>query len=154
MEVRNIAHRVKCKYCGISFDRDKEEYVSLGSRRYAHAQCALREAAKASLPPPAIINPLDNVVCSICKQPMNRKDSDCVVLSEGKYAHKKCLEIESKRELTDEEKLHRYIMKLFKMDYVSPRIRRQIEDFIKRYNYTYSGMQKSLMYFYEVKGNS
>ena len=56
-------------------------------------------------------------------------------------------------ELTEQEKLDRYIMKLFKTDYVNQRIRRQINDFIKEYNYSYSGIRKSLAYFYEVKGN-
>ena len=149
-----IAHRVKCKYCDIVFDRDKEEYAVVGGRRYAHAACALREAEKTSSEPPEIINPLDDIICSLCKKPMNRKDADCVVISEGKYAHKKCVELEDKRELTDKEKLDRYIMKLFGTEYVHQRVRRQINTFISDYNYSYSGIQKALIYFYEIKGNS
>ena len=45
-------------------------------------------------------------------------------------------------------------MKLFKEDYINPRIRKQINDFMTTYNYTYSGMLKALIYFYDVKGNS
>lgn len=85
---------------------------------------------------------------------MNRKDADCVVISEGKYAHKKCVELENKRELTDKEKLDRYIMKLFGTEYVHQRVRRQINTYISDYNYSYSGIQKALIYFYEIKGNS
>jgi len=33
-------HMVKCFYCGKSFDRDKEPFVKVGARRYAHKECA------------------------------------------------------------------------------------------------------------------
>jgi hypothetical protein len=146
-----MAHNVTCPICTRKFDRDKEEYVQMSARRYAHAKCALREAEKNSTPVPEIINPLDNVVCEYCKKPMNRKDEDCVPLGNGKYAHRECQHIEDTRELTEQEKLDRYIMKLFKTDYVHQRVKRQINDFMKQYNYTYSGIRKSLTYWYEVK---
>ena len=41
-----MAHMVLCPYCRQKFDRDKEEYALIGARRYAHAACMLREAAK------------------------------------------------------------------------------------------------------------
>ena len=44
-------------------------------------------------------------------------------------------------------------MKLFNYEYVPPRIRKQINSFMKEYNYTYTGMLKALKYFYEIKGN-
>lgn len=75
-------------------------------------------------------------------------------MSEGKYAHKKCFENEENRELTDEEKLNRYIMKLFKSDYVYPKVKRQIKSYIEDYSFTYSGILKALIYYYDVKGNS
>ena len=149
-----MAHNVICPICQGRFDRDKVEYVQVGARRYAHAACALRKAEEESTPVPEIINPLDNVICKYCNKPMNRKDEDCVALGNGKYAHKKCVEIEDSRELTEQEKLERYIMKLFGTDYVHQRVKRQINDFIQQYNYTYSGIRKSLVYWYEVKGNS
>lgn len=34
-----MAHKCKCKYCGIEFDRDKEPFVSVSARRYAHPSC-------------------------------------------------------------------------------------------------------------------
>ena len=149
-----MAHNVICPICQGRFDRDKVEYVQVGARRYAHAACALRKAEEESTPIPEIVNPLDNVICKYCNKPMNRKDEDCVALGNGKYAHKKCVAIEDSRELTEQEKLERYIMKLFGTDYVHQRVKRQINDFIQQYNYTYSGIRKSLVYWYEVKGNS
>ena len=82
--------------------------MQVGARRYAHAACALRKAEEESTPIPEIVNPLDNVICKYCNKPMNRKDEDCVALGNGKYAHKKCVEIEDSRELTEQEKLERF----------------------------------------------
>lgn len=45
-------------------------------------------------------------------------------------------------------------MKLFKSDYVYPKVKRQIKSYIEDYGFTYSGILKALIYYYEVKGNS
>ena len=45
-------------------------------------------------------------------------------------------------------------MKLFNTDYVYARIQKQIKEFMDKYGYTYSGIHKALIYYYEVKGNS
>ena len=45
-------------------------------------------------------------------------------------------------------------MKLLGENYINPRVRKQLNQYVEEYNYTYSGMLKSLIYFYEVKGNS
>lgn len=150
-----MAHVVICPLCKTKFDRDKEEYVVISSRRYAHAACALRaKAENPDLPDFKIINPFDFVKCHYCKKDMNRQDEDCVHLGKGKYAHKACADLEKTRELTDKEKLDQYIMQLFGTEYVSPLIQKQINKFITEYNYTYSGILKSLKYFFEVKQNS
>ena len=58
------------------------------------------------------------------------------------------------KEDLDKMKLEQYINKLFHTDYVDPRIQKQIKNYIKEYNFTYSGILKSLVYFYEVKQNT
>ena len=45
-------------------------------------------------------------------------------------------------------------MQLFKTDYVDARIHKQIKQYREEYNYTYSGIRKALVYFFEIKGNS
>ena len=45
-------------------------------------------------------------------------------------------------------------MQLLHEDYINPRVRKQINEFINKYNYSYSGIYRSLEYFYEIKGNS
>ena len=36
---------VKCKYCGIQFDRNAEPFEEVGGRRYAHKACAEKHQA-------------------------------------------------------------------------------------------------------------
>jgi hypothetical protein len=38
------------------------------------------------------------------------------------------------------------------LSYIDPRVKAQIKKYIEEYNFTYSGMQKALYYFYEIKG--
>lgn len=74
-----------------------------------------------------------------------------------RYAHKACAE-QKDVILTKEEKdkldFEDYIIKVLKIDYITPKIRKQIEQYVKEYEFTYSGMLKALIYFYEIKGNS
>lgn len=99
-------HKVKCKYCGVEFDRDKESFIQISPRRYAHPKCH--------------------------QEADNNKS----------------------QEQKDQEELEKYIMKLFNETYLNARVKKQIKDFKEEYNYTYSGMLKTLIYWYEVKGNS
>ena len=149
-----MAHNVKCYYCGASFDRDKEAYVQPASRRYGHAACYLREKAKnPEVAELHITDPTDFVTCIYCKQSFNKSQEEFKLFSNGKYAHASCFELEQKRELTDQEKLEKYIMELFNSDYVYAKIQKQIKDYVMNHGYTYSGIHKALIYYYEIKGN-
>lgn len=44
-------------------------------------------------------------------------------------------------------------MDLFGLDYITPKIRKQMNSYINEYHYSYSGMLKALQYSFEVKGN-
>lgn len=148
-----MAHIVTCPYCKARFDRDKEEYALVSARRYAHAACMLREAEKdPTYVKREIIDPLDNVTCTYCKKPLSKKDPDCVMVGNNKYAHKACQELEDKREKTDKELLEEYIKELFQISYIEPRVKAQIKKYVEEFNYTYSGIRKALIYHYEIKG--
>lgn len=150
-----MAHYVICQCCNARFDRDKLAYVKMPGRRYSHAVCYLRKRAEdSSLPELEVCDPADEVTCCVCNKPLHLKKDKCSQIHGNKWAHKACAELEAKRELTDEEKLHEYIRQLFKTDFVSPRIKKQIKQFITEYNYTYSGILKSLKYYYEIKHGS
>lgn len=43
-----MAHKVKCKYCGLTFDRDIEECVKINTR-YAHSECFTKGQQAAAL---------------------------------------------------------------------------------------------------------
>ena len=149
----NIAHIVKCSICDTKFDRDRVAFVMSGARRYAHADCALRQAAAEDKPLEVeILDPNDNVTCKYCKKILNKNKEEYIQISNSIYAHLACSELEAKREKTDAEKLDDYIMKLFNYEYVPPRAKKQINQFIQEYNYTYSGILRTLIYFYEIKG--
>lgn len=102
-----MAHKVKCYYCNMIFDRDKTvDCVAVSARRYAHLECHINAQSKKS------------------------------------------------QEEQDLEALEEYILKLLQLENITPRVRKQINDFKAQYNYTYTGMRKALVYFYEVKGNN
>lgn len=148
-----IAHRVICSICQTSFDRDKIAFVKTGARRYAHADCAQRQAIEQNKEFEFIItDPNDFITCKYCKKTFNKNEEEYIQLTNSKYAHLRCSELEAQREKTDAEKLDDYIMKLFNYDYVPPTAKKQIKQFITEYNYTYSGILKALVYFYEIKG--
>lgn len=45
-------------------------------------------------------------------------------------------------------------MKLLDEPYINPRVQKQLKQYTQEYKYTYSGMLKALIYFYEIKGHS
>lgn len=100
-----VAHNVKCKVCGITFDRDVIEAVPAGGRRYAHATCAGE-----------ILEPT-----------------------------------EEEEELAT---LHQYLKALFKDKYNYITLSKEIEKYKQTNGYRYSGILKSLIYWYEVKQNT
>ena len=51
-------------------------------------------------------------------------------------------------------KLEEYIEQLLGNDYNPARVKKQIKEFKNEYDYSYSGMLKTLIWWYEIKGNS
>lgn len=97
------------------------------------------------------------VKCYYCGKQFDRDKEEWVKVTSNRYAHKNCA-ISTEEIINQEEKdkheLEEYIIKLFNLDFVEPRIQKQIAKYREEYNYTYSGILKSLKYFYEIKGNS
>lgn len=96
------------------------------------------------------------VTCIYCKERFNRDVESTVQVSARRYAHKECADkfyVEKTQEEKDLEALEKYIKKLFNESYINARIRKQIKDYRQEYNYTYSGMLKTLIFWFEVKGN-
>ena len=95
------------------------------------------------------------VKCSICGITFDANTEPFVKTSSTRYAHTKCSETkqEAMSQLEkDKAALDEYIMKLFNIKYIDPRIRKQIKQYIEEYHYTYSGILKALIYHYEIRG--
>ena len=100
------------------------------------------------------------VICKICQERFNRDKEPAIPIGGNRYAHKKCVE-ESHIEIPqktqsdlDYEALEKYIMNLFDKKTLSAKIQKQIRDYRQTYNYSYSGMLKTLKWWYEIKGNT
>ena len=97
------------------------------------------------------------VTCIYCKKKFDRDKYPFITVSTRRYAHTECSLTEEQKqakEVSDKEELNEYIKKLFKIDYVDARIQKQIKQYVEEYNFTYSGIKKALIYFFEIKGNS
>lgn len=97
------------------------------------------------------------VTCVYCKQKFDRDKHPFVAVSTKRYAHPECHEKHA-QEYEENQKewlaLEAYIKQLFNIETIPVRIHKQIRDFIGNYNYTYTGILKTLMYFYGVQGHS
>ena len=79
------------------------------------------------------------------------------MINSRRYAHISCAEKQQKektKEELDKEELENYIKQLFGITQLTPKIKKQIKKYIKEENYSYSGIRRSLVYFYEIKHNS
>jgi hypothetical protein len=97
------------------------------------------------------------VICKLCEERFNRDKEECVAIEGRRYMHKTCFETYT-NEKTQEEKnliaLETYIKELFQISTISAKIKKQIQSFKQKYNYTYSGMLKTLTWWFNIKQNS
>lgn len=97
------------------------------------------------------------VICKYCGIKFNRDVEPAVEVSSRRYAHKACAE-KYEAGIPQEEKdyanLEKYLKTLFKIDNLGIKIKRQIKDFRSEYGYSYTGIQKTLYWWYEIQGHS
>ena len=89
------------------------------------------------------------VKCYYCGVQFDRNTEPFIAVSNRRYAHKECYEKAQSgktQEEKDYEELLKYIKLKFNMQTVSAKIIRQITDYKRQYNFTYSGMHKSLIW--------
>lgn len=97
------------------------------------------------------------VKCLYCGKQFDASITPFVKPTERRYAHASCAktaEENKTQEEKDKQELENYIKQLFGISSITPKIKKQIELYRKQNEYTYSGMLKTLKYFYEVKHNS
>ena len=92
-------------------------------------------------------------ICPYCGESFDR-DKVPFIKVKNRYAHQECYDkaqAARTQEEKDKEALEQYILQLFNVQHISPKIRQQIGIYIKDNNYTYNGILKTLMYHYEIK---
>jgi len=101
------------------------------------------------------------VICSICGKKFNRDVVQAVRIGARRYAHATCapdnkdlVPLVKNEEDPDLTKLKDFINQLYGKEANWAQINRQIKIYTTENNYSYSGILKSLVYFYQVKGNS
>ena len=100
------------------------------------------------------------VICAICGERFDRDKIQAVKHGARRYAHYSCdpngekVPLLVKEEDPDLKKLKEYIQHLFGSDTNYALVNKQIKDFVENKKYSYSGILKSLIYFYEVQGHS
>jgi hypothetical protein len=102
------------------------------------------------------------VICSVCGKRFDRDKVQAVQTGARRYAHATCdpsnknfVQLPQKIEQNDDmKKLKDYIENKYGTKAKWPLIMKQIKDFTENKNFSLSGILKSLVYFYDVKGNS
>lgn len=105
-----------------------------------------------------------NVKCAVCGETFDRDKIQAVRHGARRYAHLRCCpngelvttevdpeKIKKQQALND---LELYVQDLLQDDYNPARVRKQINEYHQKYGYSYEGMKKTLVYWYEIKGQS
>lgn len=97
------------------------------------------------------------VICKYCGCRFDRDIEPFIEVSARRYAHKKCadkIDAAIPQEEKDYNNLEKYIKQLFKTDRVNTKTKKQIRDFKQEFGYTYTGILKTLYWWYEIKGHT
>ena len=150
--------QVNCRYCKKQFDRDKEPFVQIPWGkvfRYGHGSCytkAVNEGIEKNIY--KIWDPAKASTCFWCHKAIEIDNPKVIPMPElpNRYVHIEC---SKKHPENDLEKLMIYIIQLYKLkeNYIPPAQMKQVTQYEKEYEFTYSGMLKALKYWYEVKKN-
>ena len=95
------------------------------------------------------------VKCTICGKQFDRDKIQAVKSGARRYAHQTCFpegELVPLPNPIDEDqlKLEEYIIQLLGYNYNPARVKKQIKEYRELYDYSYTGMLKTLIWFYEI----
>jgi hypothetical protein len=98
------------------------------------------------------------VKCPYCNEYFDRNNPSIPFVKTGRrYAHQECWdkhEASLTQEERDKEAFFEYAKQLFGKDYNYILTKKLAERYVKENQYSYSGMMKTLKWYYEIKGNS
>lgn len=93
------------------------------------------------------------VKCFFCQEYFDREKEPSVKINARRYAHKKCAENQNKeilQEEIDKENFYKMVKSVYGKNYNFMMIDKQANNYIKQYNYTWSGMTACLYWFYTI----
>ena len=96
------------------------------------------------------------VKCIFCEKQFNREKEPCIKIGR-RYAHTKCAEQQDPslvKEEYDKEQFYTIVKSIYGKDYNFMLINSQATEYIKQYNYTWSGMTACLHWFYNINHGS
>lgn len=94
------------------------------------------------------------VKCAICNIIFDTNKEDSIKINTRRYAHKKCFEqnfTQQQKDELDYQALENYITKRLGFA-TTAKVAKQIKEYHQEYGLTYSGMLKTLEWFYDIKG--
>ena len=97
------------------------------------------------------------VNCKYCGIRFDRDIEPFVEVTNRRYAHKSCfdkVDATIPQDEKDYNELEKYIKKLFKLNNINAKIKKQIRDFRQEYGYSYTGILKTLYWWYEIKDHT
>ena len=97
------------------------------------------------------------VKCPICGKIFDRDIVECVQIAARRYAHKTCINQDEKnltQDVVDKDNFYQCIKQIYGKDYNYQLINHQAEEYIQLYNYTWTGMEKALRWFYILNQGS
>ena len=94
------------------------------------------------------------VKCFYCGKTFDRDKIPAIKINGRRYAHKNCsindITDEKTKEEVDKDNFYQLIKSIFGPNYNYMLINTQAEDYIQKYNYTWSGMTGCLHWFYNI----
>lgn len=97
------------------------------------------------------------VKCLVCEEKFDRDKIPAIKMNGRRYAHATCAgdDYTPSAEEQDISDLHKYLKQIFQDDYNYVVLNRQIESMLRENSrFTYSGILKTLVYWFTIKGNS
>ena len=97
------------------------------------------------------------VKCLYCGESFDMNLIEGIKVTSNRYAHKTCAEKRTKEQSKEEKDMadfYAYCKEKFGQQFDFVKTKKLAEGYIKKYNYTWTGMLKTLIYFFEVKNNS
>ena len=95
---------------------------------------------------------MHRVKCAKCGEYFDADIIPYDKVSSRRYAHKVCKN--PIPDLVDRIELETYLKKLFNVEALTFKVGKQIDDFVEQYGYTYTGILKTLQYWYDIKKHS